>query len=71
MNEFIKIGDIANLLSTLKVTTSSVASTPSAVKKSTNGFCIVAGIVVAGIVSYELYLYLKKKKETEKNRSNL
>lgn len=65
MNEFIKIGDVANLLSSMKNATTSSAAAPTG-KKSVNGLAIIAGILVVGIVGYELYLYLEKKKQTQK-----
>jgi hypothetical protein len=70
MNEFIKIGDIANFLTSMKNTTTSSAVSPAG-KKSSNGLCIVAGIVITGIVVYELYLYYKSKKELEQNSTQL
>ncbi len=62
MNEFIKIGDVANLFSTLKSTNASGTATPTIGKKSANGLAIIAGILVVGIVGYELYLYLERER---------
>lgn len=61
MNEFIKIGDVANLLSSMKNTTTSSAAAPAG-KKSVNGLAIIAGILVVGIVGYEMYLFLERER---------
>jgi hypothetical protein len=61
MSEFIKIGDVANLLSSIKNTSTSSAAAPAG-KKSVNGLSIIDGILVVGIVGYELYLYLERER---------
>lgn len=73
MSEFIKIGEVANLFNTIKcestpVIGSSVTSNPTTVKKSGNGLAFAVGIVLAGIVGYEFYLYFKKKKAEKDNK---
>lgn len=70
MSEFIKIGEAANLFNTIgsaitPTTGTSITPTPSSGKRSSNGLVIVAGIVLVGIVGYELYLYLEKKRKEE------
>ena len=39
-----------------------ITPTPSFGKKFGNGLVIFVGIVLVGIIGYELYLYFKKKK---------
>jgi hypothetical protein len=69
MNEFIKIGDVANLLSSMKNTTTSSAATPTG-KKSVNGLAIIAGILVVGIVGYEMYLLWDRQKSFERKSTH-
>jgi hypothetical protein len=70
MSEFIKIGEAANMFNTLgsPVTQgagTTITPTPSYGKKSGNGLAIVLGIVLVGIIGYELYLYLENKRKEE------
>ncbi len=73
MSEFITIGEAANVFNTLGSTMKPafrtiVNSTPPTVKKSGNGLAIVLGIILIGIVGYEVYLHSEKKlKEAEGN----
>lgn len=74
MSEFIKIGEAANLFNTIgstnKPTTgTSITPTTSVGKKSGNGLVIVAGIVLVGIVGYELYRYLEKKRKIDQQKA--
>jgi hypothetical protein len=73
MSEFIKIGEAANMFNTLgsavtQGTGTTITPTPSSGKKSGNGLAIVAGIVIVGIIGYELYLYFEKEKVDESNK---
>jgi hypothetical protein len=68
MSEFIKIGEAANMFNTLGIpvapgTGTTITPTPSSGKKSGNGLALVVGIVLVGIVGYELYLYNEKKRK--------
>lgn len=71
MSEFIKIGEAANIFNSLSSSVSpsigeSITSNITTGKKSGNGLAIVAGIVLVGIVGYQLYLYFeRKRKEAE------
>jgi hypothetical protein len=70
MSEFIKIGEVANMFNTLgsavtQGTETTITPTPSSGKKSGNGLAIVLGIVLVGIIGYELYLYSEKKRKDE------
>jgi hypothetical protein len=68
MSEFIKIGEAANMFNILgNADTSSISSVMNSNaitgKKSGNGLAIVAGIVLVGIVGYELYLHFERKRK--------
>ena len=68
MSEFIKIGEAANMFNTLgnafaPGTGTTITPTPLSGKKSGNGLVIVLGIVLVGIIGYELYLYSEKKRK--------
>ena len=71
MSEFIKIGEAANMFNMLGNSGATsigsvVNSNATTGKKSGNGLAIVAGIVLVGIVGYELYLHFeRKRKEAE------
>ena len=70
MSEFIKIGEAANMFNTLgsavtQGTGTTIIPTPSSDKKSGNGLSILVGIVLVGIVGYELYLYLEKERKVD------
>lgn len=70
MSEFIKIGEAANMFNMLGSSATpsigtSISSIPVTKKKSGNGLVFVLGIVLVGIVGYELYLYSEKKRKEE------
>jgi hypothetical protein len=70
MSEFIKIGEAANMFNTLgsavKPAIGAITnSIPTSEKKTVNGLAFIAGIFVVGIIGYELYLYLEKRKRTQ------
>lgn len=70
MSEFIKIGEAANMFNTLgnaitQGTGTTNSPTSSSDKKSGNGLSILVGIVLVGIVGYELYLYLEKERKVD------
>jgi len=68
MSEFIKIGEASNMFNTLGSAVKPAIgaftnSIPTSEKKSGNGIAIVAGIVVIGIIGYELYLHFERKRK--------
>jgi hypothetical protein len=68
MSEFIKIAEVAQMLNTATSTVlptmqTEIVSTASSEKKSGNGLLVIVGIVVIGIIGYELYIsHVKSKK---------
>jgi hypothetical protein len=67
MNEFIKIGEAANMFNTIKnadvVQSKSIMAKPSSMKQSNNSTIIVIAILTVGVAAYFLFKNAQKKKE--------
>jgi hypothetical protein len=62
MSEFIKIGEVSKLFSVVKEVQplqKAIVSEPS--KGSNNGFIIVVGLLLLGLISYKIHRYSENK----------
>ncbi len=72
MSEFIKIGEIGDILKNAKsskgyvIPTGTASSNSPDVNNSGKRIAFALGLLIAGIIGYELYLYYKRDQEKKK-----
>ena len=72
MSDFIKIGEIGDILKNAKsipgniLQSRSSATNSPAVNNSGKRIAFALGLLIAGIIGYELYLYYKRDQEKKK-----
>ena len=68
MSEFIKIGEVSKLFSVVKtVQPLQKAIVPELPKGSNNGYKVVIGIILLGVVCYQINSFIERKRKIEKS----